>query len=237
MREDLKNLYRLQQIDRAILDARRAMSGLDDGQALIAEAKRSQATLKQRSDELSKRQVDLVDAELELKRVEEKLDKTRHLLHSGRVTNPRELSGLQKEVAALERARGNLDERVLVAMDDVERLKAETAQLDRDLEQRKNAIREVVQEYRKRVAALESRLRELEQRRQIAAASVSEGLIKRYEAVRNHLDGIGIVDVSGGVCGGCHMPVGELVLREVRAMNKVVTCDNCTRILYLAEEE
>ncbi len=237
MKAELAKLFELQKIDKAILQANKALAELDDGKALIAEAKRVQAALKKREQELSRRRADLTDAELELKRVEEKRDKTRALLHSGRITNPRELSSLEKEAQALDRARSNLDERVLLAMDDVERLQGEVDRLRADLNQRKQVIRKVLAEYKKRSAALNERLAELNKQRQAAAANISPPLLKRYDAVRNRLDGIGIVDASDGVCSGCRMPVPELVMRELKAGERVITCDNCTRILYIPEED
>ncbi|HEU68579.1 MAG TPA: hypothetical protein ENN53_05125 [Candidatus Acetothermia bacterium] len=37
----------------------------------------------------------------------------------------------------------------------------------------------------------------------------------------------------GGVCGGCHLRLVETTVEKVKADREVVTCEHCSRFLYL----
>lgn len=42
-----------------------------------------------------------------------------------------------------------------------------------------------------------------------------------------------VVPVVGGVCGGCHLRLVETTVEKVKADREAVTCEHCSRFLYL----
>jgi len=89
------------------------------------------------ADELAATHGSLRDAELELATLQEKARETEEILYSGRVTSPKELENLHKDLAVLRRRIGALEETALEAMtrvDELEELREERARLREQLD-------------------------------------------------------------------------------------------------------
>lgn len=61
---------------------------------------------------------------------------------------------------------------------------------------------------------------------------VPSRLREHYERLRGS-GGSPVVPVVGGVCGGCHLRLVETTVEKVKADREVVTCEHCSRFLYL----
>ena len=64
-------------------------------------------------------------------------------------------------------------------------------------------------------------------------------LPERLAAVYNRLaqrsrDGIAVAEVVNGSCSACFMALRPQMLVEVKKGEQIVTCESCTRILYVA---
>lgn len=79
---------------------------------------------------------------------------------------------------------------------------------------------------------------ELERLRKVAAKEmegIDKSLTERYAAIKQH-SSPPMALMAGDQCGGCHMSQPNVVLREIKAGEKLVCCDNCGRILYVPAE-
>ena len=56
-----------------------------------------------------------------------------------------------------------------------------------------------------------------------------------YERVLDIREGLALVPVLNDSCGGCHRRLPPQVINEVYLKAKLVTCENCNRILYFDE--
>ncbi|HBR56941.1 MAG TPA: hypothetical protein DEA22_05655 [Blastocatellia bacterium] len=50
-------------------------------------------------------------------------------------------------------------------------------------------------------------------------------------------DGIAVSEVVNGSCSACYISLRPQMHVEVKRGDKIVTCENCTRILYVTEKE
>ncbi len=71
-------------------------------------------------------------------------------------------------------------------------------------------------------------------------AEVFDTLPAQLAAVYNRLvqrsrDGIAVAEVVSGSCSACNMALRPQMLLEVKRMNDIVTCESCTRILYVTQ--
>jgi predicted nucleic acid-binding Zn-ribbon protein len=66
-----------------------------------------------------------------------------------------------------------------------------------------------------------------------ARAEVSESLVRRYDQLAKTLGLPVVVPLVAQKCGGCHLRVSGGVDTEARKGNEIVSCDNCTRIIYV----
>lgn len=231
-REALERLWTLQQVDSRLAAARSNRASLDDGSALRAEAETTRGTAAAATARLHECQAAIKDHELQLAGTEAKQRKIEGDLYGGRVSNPKELSSLQEELAMLARTRDHLEDRILTLLDEVEVLReqASTAEAARTaLEQRLAAH---VAEYEAARTRLDSEIETLTAERSAAAARVEPRLLRRYEGIAAQEGGLGIVPIHNGLCGGCHNALPTDFVARVRD-GQIVICERCRRILYL----
>ena len=230
--ETLQALYAVQQVDSLIQRAKRGQAALDTGKDATAQAEAAQETSQQKRNAQHKLSGELKDSELKLAAVETKRKNYQQKLYQGTVTNPKELSNIEREIEALGRQRSDLDGRVLELMEQVEQAQAEAATADASARQAQGHQTDVVAAFHSRYEALGLELTDLARQRQEAAARVEDkALLKRYDDVRAKSGGVGIARIEGGNCGGCHMTLASTLIKAVREGAATQSCENCGRLL------
>lgn len=68
-----------------------------------------------------------------------------------------------------------------------------------------------------------------------AESKVEEILLRKYQRILASKKDFAIVPLRAGVCGGCHMKVTSQTLVAVRSAKEPISCENCSRLLYLVE--
>jgi len=67
-------------------------------------------------------------------------------------------------------------------------------------------------------------------------ANFPKGLAEQYKKLRTiKRTGPAIVPIRKEQCSGCHMKVSQNTINEVRRGQKLMTCESCSRILYIEE--
>lgn len=64
------------------------------------------------------------------------------------------------------------------------------------------------------------------------ADQVDESALDIYEHLLSRRGDNVVVGMKGGICGGCHMQLQKQTIVLAKAQTDIVTCINCTRILY-----
>lgn len=109
----------------------------------------------------------------------------------------------------------------------------------RQLEARKQALKEEAVVVQRDVVAWDERARGLESeltvarqaREEVAKQITQTEWVTMYQRVFSRKDRA-IVPLEEGVCGGCHMKLPPYVIHEVKRQNALVTCGYCGRMLY-----
>ena len=236
MSEELRTLHKVQVADTEIAIRQRALAELDTGEELEREI----ASVKAALTELGARRETLdnenLDHELEVKTLEEKRDRFQKQLYGGTVSNPRQLSDLQDEVAMLAREIGKTEDRILEIMEELEGLRsaiaereAKTAELTSKLEQVRSRHETTSSRLNNEIAVLKAERKEL-------AAQVNSRVLKRYDQIRERSGGIGLVKVLDETCPGCHIGLPSETVKAMKAGRQLQQCDNCARILVWGGE-
>ncbi len=236
MSEQLKALYELQTIDLELVKLQKARTALGDGSAQKKQLEGVRAKAGTAGESLLEATSELKDKELNLKTIEAKCKTFKDKLYAGKVTNPKELSSMEKEIEMLGRQREKLDERILELMDIVDARKSALAAAQASLAQYEQAYASHMQKLKKEYNALVMKSRELIPLREKAAALVDPILLKRYEASRASKGGVVVSKVVGGDCSACHTNLLGTQLRGLKADTDIQTCESCGRILYLEQE-
>ena len=230
--ETLSALYAVQQVDSLIQRAKRTQAALDNGKDATVQSEAAQALSQRKRSALNKTAGDLKDSELKLAAIETKRKNYQQKLYQGTVTNPKELSNIEREIEALGRQQSDLDGRVLELMEQVEQAQVEAAEAEAGAHGAEGHRTEVLASFRSRYDTLTLELTELARQRQEVVAHVEDkALLKRYDDLRAKAGGVGIARIEGGNCGGCHMTLPSTVIKTVKEGAVVQTCENCGRLL------
>ena len=230
---DLRRLWKLHQIDVAIQEIRNRAAHLDVGKAASAEI----AAL---TDQLAKSEYKILaaeqlDLELKQKSIADKIKKFESELYGGKIVNPREVEGYEKELGILRKQRVELDDRILEIMEAMPAQKSAADHIEKALGDKKKQLAEIQNKARLTKAQLEADFKTKTAQRPEVAKDQNPTILAKYEAIRKNHHGIGMAEVVKKIqCGACGT---MLPVRTLQACldDKTVTCETCHRILYFTE--
>jgi predicted nucleic acid-binding Zn-ribbon protein len=203
-------------------------SGLGESRDLVM----AREAVSEEKEEIAGLKVQLRDLELETAALNTKLKANQDRLYSGRVRNPKELSGLHDEAAALRRRRSELEDGQLELMIAIEEAEGEMAE-------RQARLRQIEANWRQEQAGLLSekedlqrRLAELEEQRTELRARIARADLALYDDLRERYGGIAVVLLRRGICQTCGVDVPTGVARAVERGEGMYYCPVCSRLLY-----
>ena len=232
LKETLDLLLALQDIDKQILRARKARTNLDNGEAADKAAINARNVYQTKYDAYHKAAAELKDNELKLASIEAKVKQNKQRLYQGTVTNAKELSNIEKEIASLGRQRSDLDGRILELMDTADALRVEMDAAEAEANQADRQSATAVTEFRTKYDSLSEELEILTRRRADSVACVEDtAMLKKYEELSAKLGGVGIAKIANLNCGGCNMTLPTMLIKNTKDLGEMQVCENCGRIL------
>ncbi len=171
----------------------------------------------------------------EAKRLQGLLD---NLLKSIEENPPQTLEEIQKQVAAVQRLE-----------DSLHHYEQELSKMRKDSDQRDRLQKDIRLRYARTKAEYDAlkknyeiefnrdkvKLAELKARAEKEAANVDSKMLERYRTVKQHVTPP-MAQLNGDRCGCCNMSMPAAVMSEI-ASGKLVECDNCGRLLLVAENK
>jgi predicted nucleic acid-binding Zn-ribbon protein len=228
----VKQLYQLQLVDG---EWDEQQGRLADVQASLGETDdlvRAREAVVETEDLLARRRKDLRTLELEIAGVTDKLKVNQERLYSGRVRNPKELSSLQEEAAALRRRCSELEDEQLELMIAIEEEEAELAERQARLRQIENTWRDEQAALQSEKDRLDLSLLELEERREGMRARIGPPDLALYDDLRERGGGTGVALLRRGICQTCGVDVPTGVAQAVGRGEGTHFCPVCNRLLY-----
>lgn len=229
--QDLDFLYRLHKIDSAIVEIKLRAANLNPGNEERAAIKAFQPTYAAAKKAQEDGRAEIKDLELQQASLKDKLTKTDKLLYGGTVVNPREVENYEKEIANIKQKMSSNDDRLLALIDAQpthEKRYEVAAGKAKVLKEAADAAYEKALNLK---AQLETQFKQLTSERGQAAAKVSPGMLKQYDAIRARQGGIGMAELEdNGSCRRCGTVLPEKTVLGVRE-GRLITCESCHRIL------
>ena len=226
------DLAALQELEQALS---RATARLGEIRRLRAEppellAAREEAAAAQ--ENLASLQRKLRATEVEATSTRQKRQAGQERLYGGSVTNPRELTGLEREAESLSRRLQQLEDQILELMLGVEEAtetsEAKTRHLT-DLEQRHSQRRAQLEAEGQELQAEAARLRQDLQR---LRGALPADLLGRYDSLKARKGGRAIAPLQRGVCQACGVQVPTHVAQRAQQSEELVPCPSCGRFLW-----
>lgn len=183
---------------------------------------------KEMEEAISANKTAIKDAEKLIKKYEEQQMNVRNNREYDAITKEMELQ--QLEIQILEKRIKEAYEKIDVKKEEIEVTKGILSEREKDLKSKKEELANIVKES-------EADEQKIEKDRDKAAKNVEERLIKSYDKVRKNMrNGLAVVPVKRGACGGCFNVVPPQKQAEIREKKKIIVCEHCGRILSDVED-
>lgn len=232
MNEILRRLQDLQATDSRIASYRAEMAELPKSIQAVAdrrdEAKARVADAEQR---LSTADHERRDQEGELQLANERLSKYKKQLYL--VKTNKEYETVLHEIAGSEKRIGEIEERVLLAMEGVDGAKRDIEAAGRIFKEASEACDEEEGRLRARMAEVERQTASAEAERARLAPDIDAATLARYEQIRSRRGGVAVVEARHGTCQGCRVQLPPQIYNELFREAAMLTCQSCQRILFV----
>ena len=230
MNDSLLHLYELQKVDRQLDDLIEGRGELPDR---VNEMRRQ---LQDHRDQLEQVRHDIHDVEKRSREMtnesvdlREKVD--RYKAQQFDVKTTREYDAITFQLEDAQRRLHQNTEAVTRMGIELEQLKVDDgamttdlADMERELEEAETALSDVM-------ADTEEEEKQLLARREELVKQVDPYYLTIYNRVRPAKEGIAVVPVRDGVCGGCYNAVPRQLALELRKGEKHAVCEYCGRII------
>ena len=227
-----KRLHQLQELDKTLglnLKALKEATGQIGDNREVERVKAGLASRLERFGELQKEQH---TAEWQIDDLKAKIAVAEESLYSGRIANPKELSGLQQDASSLKTRCGHLEDKTLELMEQVEKAQVDVDSFKARLETLEARWYKEQEGLTLEVERLKAVISELESGRKLLLNDIDTAAVAVYEDLRKKR-GQAVARVEQGVCGGCGISLSVSELQLARS-GSLVQCSSCGRILYLA---
>jgi len=224
------DLYRLQRLDSEGDEKQHRLAEVGATLGESEALRQARQALKRTPSLIQKWMLRQRDLELEIQGLSDKISRSEQRLYSGTVRNPKELTDLQAEVAALRRRQKNLEDNLLEAMIEREEAEATHDRAQAHLDETQTHWSAQQTDLLAERERLQERLAEIEQARAELLPSIEAGDLSTYQALRRRKGGLAVAQVRDGACGVCGVAVSPSLEWQLR-QEGLGYCSNCERII------
>jgi uncharacterized protein len=192
---------------------------------------------------LDKFNQDILTLEEDIKRYKENIKDSEKLIKKYQdqqmnVRNNREYDAITKElelqdleIQVSKKKIGEAQTKIESKNKDVEDLKGVLSERKKDLDNKKSELQTII-------AESENEENKLINDKEKAIKKIEDRLAKSYTKIReNAKNGLAVVLVKRGACGGCFNVVPPQRQADIREKKKLIVCEHCGRIFAGVEEE
>lgn len=236
MREDLQLLIELQKSDS---DAARIKMKKKELPERIAKLDQAFQVLQQRMDDFRTHLEDLRkqyrEKEEKLKKGQDGLKKAKERLET--VKNNKEYQAILKEIDNMEKKNGDVESEIIALFDAIDKENGELKQREKAFTEESSTYQSDRNKLDLEIKSLDEGIAECQTRNGQIRSALEEGLIRKYEAIRNLHKGVAVVSVWKEVCNGCHMNIPPQMYNELQKTTALMSCPHCNRIIYWQNQE
>jgi predicted nucleic acid-binding Zn-ribbon protein len=226
-------LWQLQEIDRQLDAARAAQARLKSELGERSALTKLEAELKGMQDHRRELETQQRDLELLADERRGKIEADEGKLYGGRITNPKELSSLQDEVAQDKRQLGTVEDKLLEIMEQIEESIAQIAELEARLRRESEAWEVLQGRSRTQLSEAEAALTRLAGERSTVTTQLAPTEQSTYETLRRQKGGMAVAQVHQRTCQACRVGLTPSQEQRARQGHEIVTCNSCGRILFV----
>ena len=184
-------------------------------------------------DNLHAKRADLEKQIAENKTYLERAD--RNLKHA---QNQKEYETAMRETDALQKQIGAYETQVVEIMEEVEGVEKELTERADEINTLDGKRDAAIKEFDAVIAKNKAEFNTETKHRVTAFATLPPRLATVYDRLaQRSRDGIAVAEVVNGSCSACYVLLRPQVQLNVKKGDEIITCENCTRIMYIRSRE
>jgi len=236
IKEDLKKLFMLQEIDQEMSQLRKQLNLYPPMlKRLESNLERKRKELEQTRNEQKERLKDRRLMEKEIQFRQEEVQKKQNQQMAPKIKQDA-YNALKREIDKLKEEISHLEDKVLQFILKDEEMEAVFAEEERNFKHEEEDAQMERQRIQEQIDNKNRRLAELEKEREQQVLIVPGDLLNYYNRyIKAHGPTSVLVSVEQDSCGGCHMRILPQIIVEIHKGEKMVTCEGCRRILISKE--
>ncbi len=234
MDEQISLLIQLQEIDgklRTLVEQKKRLP------EILAEFERrraaNKANLEQVKENLQLAQKNKRDRDKDLEVEVQKVEKLK--TRTAEIKNNKEYQALLKEIESAEQANKAIEDDILSLMEKIDAASAGIITAENRAQEEEEALQAEQKNIEAEFAKTETELKAIEHSRQDFVTRIQPVVYARYQKLIVTKAGIAITEARGESCSGCYMSIPPQVFVNVKKNENIITCPNCSRILYFKE--
>jgi predicted nucleic acid-binding Zn-ribbon protein len=180
-------------------------------------------TNKELKSSLKQHELDLADMETRIAKLEDR----KRIIHT-----EKELHALEKEIDVIKFEIGNLEEKTLSLIDNLDRKEKEYKALEKTLEEKVGALDGEKPKTAVEKARHEDIIKVNTDKFNLLIEALTSTYRSKFLKMINARDGKGIARVEGEICGYCNFKIPAFLAIDASKDDKVVNCTNCHKFIY-----
>jgi len=234
MQDSLQELIKLQRVDSKLAELEEALGDLP---TQVKHLNRDLETLRQ---SISEKETRLKDIEQERRSLRGHLETSREQLKKYKdqlmvVTTNRAYDALMAEMDGVKKTIEEGEYHLLELDDEEQRLTDELKEQRLQSADKETTLSVQREQLEAALAHTEQETADLEKKRVRIVSKMDSRYNTTYERIRAARDGRAVVGLSRGSCSVCFNRIPVQRQMEIKAMDKIITCDECGVILYWDE--
>jgi len=232
LRRQLELLFEVQKIDTNIKQSEALQSKFASDMALLdGEFGQEEEKRKLDQQQLETLEKDHRTHDRTLRSLEDQRKKIEERIQTVK-TNREYQAGLQ-EVETVKAAISKQEDEILALMEAMETVKASLKQSESRLSASRTHYEEKKKELQQNLQAHLHAIEEQQQKRALLVQGIDPGIFADYKRIEKVRRGIAVARADHEQCLGCSMKIPPQIYNEVVLGEKLITCPNCQRILFV----
>ena len=233
MKSELEKLVELQKTDTNIRKLKKAIDTADQRRAEIEqeferhafEIRTIQSRAEQARTERNNLEKQIAEAKASLERANRNLKNAQ---------NQKQYEAAVREADTLQKQISTLETQVLEKMTTVEEVEGVLQARAEEIASIEINRQKTISDFDVEIENHRKEFEEESRKRQEVFVTLPPQLASVYNrmATRSR-DGIAVAEVKNGACSACFMSLRPQMLVEIKTTDKIITCESCTRILYI----
>lgn len=227
----IDKLVEMQEIDTKLRDLTDLLGDLPTRvEELNLQEKSIKETLELNKARLKELEVELHKREVDVAQINEKIAKLKDQLFL--VTNNKQYDALMVEIDHEKEKRSSFESESIDFLEEKETLTESVSKMESELDSLTNDLSERRLKLESAISNSADEKNSLDTLKNEKLSGIAKNIISIYDKVQLHRDGLAVVEISGGGCGGCGAHVPPQKITEIKAKEGIHRCDVCGRFLY-----